>query len=239
MDYHSYSPEYHIKAVQLLLKNAKEFQTNFGSQLSSNRRMTEDECGDIFYTSVFVDASCSHIIASSLTAFFESLFFHEFFNLKDQYDLRAPLNNSSRWMLEEKYFWNPKKVAKTNGKLERKESFIDGVRQLFEALEIPFLIPDVNWIKITILFHYRNYISHNGFEWRKEKINEFKNLIKNLNGMGYFSKATTGEDPWVFYLTEDFGNDLLDIAFQFTQNFDIWFWKRTEEWQEKAAKGSE
>jgi hypothetical protein len=236
MDYHSYSPEFHIEAIQQILSNSKKYKNKISNDLSRAPELTKGNYGEEFYNSVFVDASFSHITATSLATFFESLFLHEFNNLKNEYNISNPLNNSPRWMLDEQNFWNPQKIAKEDGKLHNKANFVEGVRQLFDALEIPFLIPEINWRKIKILFHYRNYIAHNGFEWPKVKINVFENLIKNLDGEKYFSRATSGGKTWVLYLTEDFSNDLIQLAITCTSEFDNWFWKRSDEYQKKSAE---
>lgn len=238
MKYHAYSPEYHLPAIESILKNASEFKDNFKEQLK-NPALSDEQYGETFYKSVFVEASYSHMAASSLTSFFESLFFHEFYNLQHGIDFLSPINDSVRWKLESKKFWNPKKVAKDDGSLKNKDNFIEGVQQLFKALEIPFTIPSIDWFKIKTLFHYRNFISHNGFEWRKEKIIEFNQLIGSFNGENNFKKATSGKEIWIFYMTDTFVNDLIELAFQCTHNFDTWFWERIEKNEDQVLSPEE
>jgi hypothetical protein len=235
-EFHTYSPEGHIQALIFMLKEASKITEDQSKKLvefnySVYGDRANDFYGEDFYFSVYLDAAYSQIVASGISTFFESLFKHEFNNLKSEFGTKSPINSSPRWKLDDKHFWNPKKVAEPNGNLAKKDSLVEGIIQLVEALGIPISIQNEKWVKIKILFHYRNYLMHNGLEWTRKKILEFESLIKNLGGESCFSRATSGERTWIIYLSKAFENELIELAIQCVRDFDHWFWKRVDEFQ--------
>jgi hypothetical protein len=245
-EYHEYYPLGHIQAISLLLKNAANFATDKSEQLtkvdySKYGEFADMVFGEDFHLSVYCDAAYSHLVASSLATFFESFFFHEFHNLRDEYEARRKeyegraLKNSSfdRWKLISKDdFWNPKKVAYKLGKTKR--DIVDGVQQLMEALEISIPIQPEKWLLIRTLFLYRNYVIHNGFEWRKAKLREFKSKVRNLKVDECFRSATSGNETWIIYMTKEFEFELVEFAFEIVHLFDLWFDERMNRFQHDA-----
>ena len=65
-------------------------------------------------------------------------------------------------------------------------------------------------LKITLnaLFTYRNRMLHHGLEWPSNVRIAFGNFIKGFPST-WFSSSTSGGDPWIFYMTEDFVPHLL------------------------------
>jgi hypothetical protein len=233
-EYHHYDPKGHLLAISHLLGNAKIFASEKSMKLShvdysKYGDRAEDAYDEAFHNSVYCDAAYSHLVASSLGTFFESFFFHEFQNLKCEFEHYTPLNKSARWNLPEDHFWNPKKVADEHGKLRNKENFIKGLFQLMEAIEIPISIPTDKYLIIQTLFLYRNYVVHNGFEWRTEKIDEFIKRLKELQISHYFSYATSGESIWIIYLSDEFEQKAINLAFELVNSFENWFWKKMDE----------
>jgi hypothetical protein len=46
---------------------------------------------------------------------------------------------------------------------------------------------------------------HNGFEWSPETRQKFANRIKNEGWPStWFQQATRGDEPWVFYMSDEF-----------------------------------
>ncbi|MCY4449299.1 MAG: hypothetical protein OXE02_10725 [Chloroflexi bacterium] len=66
---------------------------------------------------------------------------------------------------------------------------------------------------LAALFKYRNEMFHGGFEWSSEKLKKFETLLGEERWpSGWFSKATSDDDPWMFYMTPAFVDHCLDVA---------------------------
>ncbi|MCX7382601.1 MAG: hypothetical protein NT133_14565 [Alphaproteobacteria bacterium] len=62
------------------------------------------------------------------------------------------------------------------------------------------------------LVSYRNNMFHNGFEWPPETREKFSARIKNDGWPGnWFTQATRGDVPWVFYMSDDFVAKCLEL----------------------------
>ena len=68
---------------------------------------------------------------------------------------------------------------------------------------------------LSALFAYRNKMFHGGFEWSSEEIKKFeRQLDKSCWPSDWFSKATTDNEPWMFYMSPGFVDQCLDMAEQ-------------------------
>ena len=66
---------------------------------------------------------------------------------------------------------------------------------------------------LEALFKYRNEMFHGGFEWAPENLKAFeKELDQNHWPTEWFSKATSDDEPWIFYMTPTFIDHCLKIA---------------------------
>ncbi len=66
---------------------------------------------------------------------------------------------------------------------------------------------------LSALFAYRNKMFHGGFEWSSEELNSFqRKLSENRWPPDWFSWATSGDEPWMCYMTSDFIDHCLHIA---------------------------
>ena len=64
-------------------------------------------------------------------------------------------------------------------------------------------MPDDLESTLSALFKYRNNMFHCGFEWPIKKRREFNSQLKDWPS-DWFSKATSNNDPWVFYMSPVF-----------------------------------
>ena len=56
---------------------------------------------------------------------------------------------------------------------------------------------------------------HNGFEWPMEERAKFeKRIVEKGWPNDWFSKSTTGSDPWIFYMSANFIEHCLEIIDQ-------------------------
>ena len=66
---------------------------------------------------------------------------------------------------------------------------------------------------LSALFAYRNKMFHGGFEWSLEELKGFERLLdENRSPPDWFSRATSGGEPWMFYMTSDFVDHCLELA---------------------------
>ena len=72
-------------------------------------------------------------------------------------------------------------------------------------------MPEDLEITLTALFEYRNKLLHHGFEWPPEIRNNFAQRLETSGWpSGWFSKAPTGGDAWMFYMTDTFIDQCID-----------------------------
>lgn len=80
---------------------------------------------------------------------------------------------------------------------------------------------------LSALFAYRNMMFHGGFEWSSEDLKKFEGL---LDGNGWpadwFSRATSNDEPWMFYMTSAFADHCLDMAKQVIEGIQQFGWER-------------
>ena len=77
-----------------------------------------------------------------------------------------------------------------------------------------YLPPDLE-PTLSALFTYRNKMFHGGFEWPSEELKEFERLLgENRWPPDWFSRATSDDEPWIFYMTSSFIDHCLEKAEQ-------------------------
>jgi len=68
---------------------------------------------------------------------------------------------------------------------------------------------------LSALFAYRNKMFHGGFEWPSEELKKFDRLLCEKRWPNdWFSRATTDDEPWIFYMTSSFIDHCLEMAKQ-------------------------
>ncbi|NQT62974.1 MAG: hypothetical protein HQ556_08470 [Candidatus Marinimicrobia bacterium] len=170
---------------------------------------------------VYVPAAYSHLVATALSTFIESMLSHEFHNLSLNPNYKTPLNDHVRWKLETSDFWNPKRVSTSNGKPNKKYNLVKGSIQLLEALEIENKIIPTVWDAVECLFEYRNVVVHGGFEWKNSTIEKFSKLIKSRGWKKNFEEATSNKKVWIYYLSESTIESILSNCQSMYQLFDM------------------
>ncbi len=79
-----------------------------------------------------------------------------------------------------------------------------GIIQLTDALGFTSSLPADFGQTITALIAYRNGMFHNGLEWPMKEREKFKRRIEEEWSSDWFIVGTSGEDPWIFYMSETF-----------------------------------
>ena len=95
---------------------------------------------------------------------------------------------------------------------------IDLVNNIIKSIEeigMKKYMPNDLKVTLSAIFEYRNKMLHNSFEWPLE---ERKRFARRLNNSGWpsdwFSSATSGDEPWMFYMTQTFIEYCIDTIEQ-------------------------
>ena len=88
------------------------------------------------------------------------------------------------------------------------------VKRVDEVGMKEYLPPDFE-PTLSALFTYRNKMFHGGFEWPSEELKEFERLLGEKRWPpDWFSRATSDDEPWIFYMTSSFIDHCLENAEQ-------------------------
>ena len=80
---------------------------------------------------------------------------------------------------------------------------------------------------LSALFAYRNKMFHGGFEWSSQELKRFERLLdRNRWPHDWFSKATSNDEPWMFYMTSAFVDHCLDMAERVIRGIEQFGWER-------------
>ena len=75
-----------------------------------------------------------------------------------------------------------------------------------------YLPPDLE-PTLSALFEYRNKMFHGGFEWSTDELKKFERLLDAGRWPSdWFSKATSDDEPWMYYMTTAFVEHCLEMA---------------------------
>lgn len=178
----------------------------------SNERAV-DAWGEHFYISVYQDAAHSMAALGMIAPLFESLLFQAFQGIREKYFGKNAIASGGPRVdiVDPNAYWDchnyyDRKEAQT------KLNVVAGVQQLSKAVGLkPYLPADLTRM-LEALFEYRNYMFHNGFEWPEECCAQFAARVEKCGWQDWFSTATRGNQPWIFYMTETFIAHCLDMV---------------------------
>jgi hypothetical protein len=163
-----------------------------------------DEWVDLLHGSTYQSAAHSMAALGMLAPFYESMFFQAFQGIRISFfgkdtvppgHHRAGTNNAE-------HFWDCHLFRGLGGKM--KTELVAGIKQLADAVgftpHLPTGLPET----LDALFSYRNKMFHRGFEWPKIESARFAKRIGQEGWQAWFSCATHGGEPWIFYMTDEF-----------------------------------
>lgn len=179
-------------------------------QLSGwNNERANDEYGERFYASVYQEAAHSMAAVGMLAPFIESLFHHALLKMGALFAERGrALPPHSRFRAGGDDVWDCHKVW--NGQRFHTH-LLKGIEQLSSEVGLTSHMPSNLSQVLEALFAYRNKMFHNGFEWPMHERHKFEHRTQHDWPSGWFSSAKTGEDPWIFYMTEEFITEVLAV----------------------------
>ena len=172
---------------------------------------------------IFVEAAGSHIQVVSACTLLESLISKEFQQHGQWFkDLGDP--DHFRWNQPLDQAINPRLVFKENGQLKDKNNFIAGHIQLCEACNISNYLNTEFIDFLKAMLFYRNYVVHNGLEWGKDNVSEFKSKVGASVISQYFDKATSGEKDWIYTVKPETIIKLRSHVTRMIKDLDDMFW---------------
>jgi hypothetical protein len=164
----------------------------------------EDQWVDTLHGTVFQDAAHSMSAVGMLAPFVESLLVSIYQGLRERFDAnKTPLHETSRGSSSLAKFWDPRLIRE--GSKWQKTSIVRGTRQISDAIGLSPYFPPGFASMHAALTAYRNNMFHNGFEWPSDEREKFDELI-TVEGWpaGWFKRSTSGGNPWIFYMSDEF-----------------------------------
>jgi len=113
-----------------------------------------------------------------------------------------PLQQHARWNAGHAVQWDCHFVITDKGP---KKDIVRRILQLAEAIGLLARLPADLPSTLAALFGYPNNMFHHGFEWPIEERQRFaKRIIDEHWPAEWFSRAETGNQPLIFYMTDAF-----------------------------------
>ena len=200
-------------------KQIREVEDYARKTSGSRNQRAVDEWVDLLHGSTYESAAHSMAALGMLAPFYESMFFQAFQGMRTSFfgqDAIPPGHHRSGISKAED-FWDCHLFRTPDGK--KKRDLVPGIEQLADAVGLtPHLPADLRWT-LEALFSYRNKMFHGGFEWPKKECAKFAKRIEQESWQPWFSFATHGDDPWIFYMTGAFISHCFDLVHPFLDAF--------------------
>ncbi len=211
--------ESQLIAILQLLSHQRRAEKEINAELDRLKSLAERSGNE--HT---VDLWCEHLNQSAYQAaahsmaavgmiapFVESTFCQAFRGIEHAMTkAMPPLFGHERWHRPAEDQWDCRYVWKHG---RRSRHLVRGVTQLADAIGLLPYLPDEMEPTLSALFEYRNKMFHFGFEWPVEERRRFDDKLRESQWpTDWFSRSTTGEDPWVFYMSSKFIDHCLATA---------------------------
>jgi hypothetical protein len=208
-----------ILAVKNLLERQKHHDDTLQQQMDKIEALIKktgserviDEWGEHFYESIYQDAAHSMAAVGMLAPLIESFFLQSFYGLqrllknptRRRGDQAARLpeemdTSHPRWKWPEKKQWDCHFYSNKNGNPQK--DLVRGIKEISTSIGLIRYMPTDLQSVLHALFSYRNKMFHHGFEWPPAQRQNFERQLADWS-TDWFSKSTSGEKPWMFYLT--------------------------------------
>jgi len=170
---------------KLLHEQIKEMREIAESTSGDANWIAADEWADLCHRSCYQEAAHSMATVGMIAPFAESVFQHAF------------PEESKRILYGDQY---PRKSQDYK------------VMKLVDEVGMRKYMPPNLKSTLSALFAYRNKMFHHGFEWPRKELDKFDKLLKGSNWPeNCFTKAESGEQPWMFYMSPGFVEHCLEV----------------------------
>lgn len=200
-----------------LRKNLKNNQVK-GEIIDDWDQLYHDIWGNNFLNSIYDEAAFSMSAVGMLAPFVESMMHSLFINFGKEHDHSksiipqinvnriSPQNgrpSNKRW--DVRYFYDDESGKYSN-------AIAKGIIQLSEITKIIQQLTSQEKSAILLLFEYRHFMFHNGFEWPQYIKNKFLKKCTQYNWSAkWYTTSKQGKEPHIFYITEDFVEEILEL----------------------------
>lgn len=235
----AFDPESQLRAIYGLLSRNEKADDELVAEIRAAEEHAKklpgiwndhavEECIDLMHHSVYQDATHSMSALGMLAPLIESVLAQCFIRIgRKFFTTESPPSGHDRWKSAAPEVWDCH-FQHVGGRL-RKASIVEGAKQLAEETGLQKYLPADIWTGLTALFAYRNKMFHNGLEWPEDDRKNFQDRITTDRWPStWFSQATSGGEPWVFYMTQNFiehchdaANKVLDAFGRLIKN-DLW-----------------
>ena len=164
----------------------------------------------------FLDAAHSTAAVGMIAPLMESVFDRAFSYLRHAVGKSYALVSAhERWQLDDR--WNHRVVWKHG---RRETNIAKGIVQLAEAIDLEKHLPDDLEKTLSALIAYRNRMFHCGLEWPDRDREAFAKLIDANGWTDWFTRAESGGDPWIFYMSREFTDHCLETVDRIIEGVD-------------------
>jgi hypothetical protein len=203
----------HMVADQLLAEDIKVTEARARRSSGWKNERATDELISLLESSIFQDAAHSMAAVGMLAPLVESIFHQAFLETGAYYATQSMhLPSHPRWLEagEDKwdchFVWNKGKKTK---------NLVEGIFQLAAAVGLTPHLPENIEPRLKALFSYRNKMFHYGFEWPADQRSKFAKLIQSEKWPDFwFKAATSGGQPWIYYMTGTYVLDCISVTRQ-------------------------
>ncbi len=204
-----------------LMKEIAEIEAHAKTVSDHLGQHVVDEWVDRLHDSVYQDVAHSMAAVGMLAPLIESLFAQCFQAIGRKYfPQNQTLGPHPRWTSAHQVQWDCRVVIR-NG--EPRKNVVEGIIQLSDALGVTNRLPADLKPTLSALFDYRNKMFHLGFEWPMAEREKFaKKIVEEKWPADWFSKATQGEEPWIYYMSPSFIEHVVAMVYHVLDGFSTY-----------------
>ena len=227
--YPDYNPELQLRIVKRVVNQLRNLQRDSDEAIAPYSCEPSDEFErmhyeDAFYDSCYTPVVVSQSIISQIASYLEGVFRHEVAFFCTIANGEVPIGDGShhRCKLDKDMFWDVVTQSK-KGKPADMPNIAVGIWQILKSLQISDCFNDDFHTLTKLIFEYRNFSMHNGFEWDQQKREKFKTALGKdhyADFENYFSWSQSGGDLWMVSIQKDFIDNLLDFCDDVSKSFE-------------------
>ncbi len=191
------------KADEEQAKEIKDIEEHTHHLKGLSDEWAVDQWVDEIHHSIYQSVAHSMSAVGMLAPLIETIF-HQCFRVigNEFYPTSHPMKQHARSNAAHALQWDCHFLI--TAKRPRK-NVVRGILQLAEAVELLTKLPSDFAPTLSALFAYRNNMFHHGFEWPVGERQRFAKRIADEHWPAdWFLHATTGNEPWIFCLTDKF-----------------------------------
>jgi hypothetical protein len=190
----------------------KEIITFIRKSDGPTQHRATDESQENFYAMVYQGAAHSMAALGMIAPLYESMFYQAFQGIRTNFfGVNAILPGHRSSITDPDAFWNCRNYY-DRGSAKVKVNVPAGIQQLAKAVDLKRYLPPDLFRVLDALFDYRNHMFHDGFEWPQERCAQFAKRVDEKGWQQWFTNSIRGDDPWIFYMTDEFIKHCLDMV---------------------------